>query len=559
MTPVSRIADRCALLAPVAIALCGILLDIDLPGLYMDAVNPDYMVPRMLGSKAVTTIWVLPGNLFFGRFPLLSSLYHGAGQAWLGLPFFAVLGTDLVSIRMVHGIYALGLLATMLFILRRIGVWTWLTALTGTVIALDPSFIFAFRTQFCITTTPLIAFLGSLYLLNSPTNAKSTERSLFLSGLLYGISVYGYFIYLFFFPAVAVAVWLRIGTADHHRPAQPSVKLPALAMLSRWAKGFVIGVLPYLIGYLIVMQRAGGPAGFVDFLRNMQAALRITQASIESLGRFEALWTFYLGVSNHTSQSAYWIGSYLPLYGSTTKAVALLVLPVAFLVVAETRKTATQWSRLLVVAVAAFFSGAAVFGARLGSHHFLPVYLLLHLALAVTAYDALRAWSISSSQGSGRARHAVLASLLPGLLVIMGLQNLHGQFVSRGYLRETAGLGLYSDAINRFAADIRLNHATAYHVMPDWGLLMPAIFLTGGNVDIVSRVATERVRSLLCQGREVRWALVSGDRNERFTRITEELGGRQPSVEPWRQRDGRIVFEVATYSPPPDGAQRVCP
>ena len=47
----------------------GAVTDISLPGVYMDAVNPDYLVVRLLNPEAAANVspWTLPGNLLLGR------------------------------------------------------------------------------------------------------------------------------------------------------------------------------------------------------------------------------------------------------------------------------------------------------------------------------------------------------------------------------------------------------------------------------------------------------------------------------------------------------------
>ena len=73
----------------------------------MDAVYPDYLVVRILGPTAYPPpAATLPGNYLFDLFPLMVNLYHGALPVWLGLPFYAVFGTDTVGVHLTHGVFA---------------------------------------------------------------------------------------------------------------------------------------------------------------------------------------------------------------------------------------------------------------------------------------------------------------------------------------------------------------------------------------------------------------------------------------------------------------------
>jgi hypothetical protein len=58
-----------------------------LPGLYMDAINPEYLAPGILHpGRAVE--YILPGNKVFGdRFPVFTGTnYHGSVQLYAVLP-----------------------------------------------------------------------------------------------------------------------------------------------------------------------------------------------------------------------------------------------------------------------------------------------------------------------------------------------------------------------------------------------------------------------------------------------------------------------------------------
>jgi hypothetical protein len=130
------------------------------------------------------------------------------------------------------------------------------------------------------------------------------------------------------------------------------------------------------------------------------------------------------------------------------------------------------------------------------------------------------------------------------LLLVLGLM---GQADVRARLRETGGVGLMSDAINRFSADARSGHAKDFHYFPDWGLALPFAFLTGGDIDHVQAADATEARALLCQGRDVRLALIGPERGRRLAEWTRALDWPDPVVDAYRQRDGVVVIEVATY------------
>src|SRR6516164_5451597 len=107
----SRLARWIPLAIVVVVYLIVATQQITLPGIYMDAVNPDYLVVRLLHDRTEPiTAWLLPGNYLAERAPVLISLYHGSQQVWLGLPFFWLFGTTVTGLRLTHAMFALGVL-----------------------------------------------------------------------------------------------------------------------------------------------------------------------------------------------------------------------------------------------------------------------------------------------------------------------------------------------------------------------------------------------------------------------------------------------------------------
>ena len=57
-------------------------------------------------------------------------------------------------------------------------------------------------------------------------------------------------------------------------------------------------------------------------------------------------------------------------------------------------------------------------------------------------------------------------------------------------------------------------------------------------------------RARLCQRRGFVVALISGDRAARLEQWRAEPRGSEPSIEHYRQADGKVVFEVARFRCP---------
>ena len=131
--------------------------------------------------------------------------------------------------------------------------------------------------------------------------------------------------------------------------------------------------------------------------------------------------------------------------------------------------------------------------------------------------------------------------------------NVGGQVKESLRLQEVRGAGLYSDAINRLAADLLARERRPFAYFPDWGLSMPVAFLTGGRIGMDSLENHEAARRTLCADRDVVVAVVNEDRAARIDAWQRALGWDAPTVDAYRQADGKVVFLLATFRGRRDG------
>jgi len=525
--------------AIVALALlAGVVLDIDLPGIYMDAVNPDYLVVAILNPRHAIEAWTLPGNFLAGRYPVLTSLYHGTEHVWLGLPLFALLGTTVVALRVVHGLFACAILVCATLVLRRAGLKETAIAAVGIALAVDPSFVFAFRTQSYITLAPAAWLLLSLVALARAGAAADPRRALVASGAAYGLAFFGYFVYLFYLPAVlyAVLAW----------PPRSGAGEPRWPRLLPWAAGVCLGAIVYPIGYALMARNLGGLGGLVQYLRETQAALGVMNSSLDLAGRVAYAWHMVTSVTHNWWQYSMMFGTPVSLPGAQAKTLLLTAAPVALWAAAEARRTADIHLRVTIACGVSFFLVSLVFGGRLGGHHYVSLLVLGYLGLALGIAALVR-------RRDGATPYARSLWIVAPMVALLAL-NLQGESEVRSRLRETGGVGLLSDAIDRFADDARRDHAKDFYFFPDWGLATPFAFLTGGDIAYATMPNARRARGLLCQGRDVHLALISGNRGQRIADWTREIDWSDPVVAAYRQRDGAVVFEVATYRAEPPGS-----
>jgi hypothetical protein len=222
------------------------------------------------------------------------------------------------------------------------------------------------------------------------------------------------------------------------------------------------------------------------------------------------------------------------------KTRLLLFLPFVLLVFAEVRKHSNRFLRVSVGMMVSFLLVALIFGGRLGGHHFVPLLVLSYLASAIGVFQTLGPLKLGCNAYFRCAPIGVMAAALI-------VQSVWGQLETRAKLRETGGVALFSDAINRFAESLSKRNFSGYVVTPDWGLYMPIIFLTGGKFHVVTELDTNHARKLLCNGTDLLYSLVVPDRKARVDELALNLDWDQFTIEAFRQRNGPVVFEVATF------------
>jgi hypothetical protein len=501
--------------------------NIDLPGVYMDAVNPDYLVAKILNPQHEPIVaWVLRGNYLLGnRAPVLIALYHGSHTFWLGLPFFWLFGTSVEGLRVTHGMFAIGVLAGLFFLLRRLRMHPAAATLTCVALALDPSFSYAFRTQSYITLLPDAWLLVAVALIVAP--APDGKRRWALSGSLAGLAVACYFIHAFFVPALLVAVWRGAGRGN--------LRLRACL---RWGTGFLVGVTPLLLGYALLLRRVGSPGGVVDFFRDQQSSLGAFSSQLPLADRLAFAWRMVDGIVSNAWHHSMMFGEWTGVPGSEIKLLLLIGVPYGLWIGAEAQRISIAALRVILSLPLSFALVALVFGDRLGGHHYVTVLPLLYAGLVVALQHA------STILRSTRVRNGLAA-----LVAVVGLViNVQGQVAESRRLQETRGVGLMSDAINRFAADLNGVTPKPFLFLADWGLSIPVVFLTRGSVGMSSDEDFALGREMICSGRDVAVALVNGDWPVRIAQWRRELQVDERSVKAYDEASGKTVFLVVTFS-----------
>jgi|tagenome__1003787_1003787.scaffolds.fasta_scaffold20963205_2 hypothetical protein len=523
----------------------GVLTHPEIPGIYMDSVNPDYMVVPLVNPASLPVpVWIQPGNYLWNKIPVLVQLYHGALTVFVGLPGYALFGTDALGVRLTHGSFGALILASSWVALVSIGVSRRVAVLFLVALALDPGYVFTFRTQAYITMLPTFLVLLAVAALSGAsrqTSATSARVFLFISGFCAGLSVYGYFFYLFYGLAIAALAGWSARERDDLRTG-----------LLIWVTGAFVGVAPMLLGFVLIAFDQGGIAEALRYAASNAEHVQVVNTKLGLSEKLSASHAAAMAMLDHSYHTSLMLGRALPSYGSRFTLIILFWVPAVLFGYQLARRSADRGA----AATALLLFGpviplAAIFGGRVTSHHFAPVLPLAYCWAAATYSCALR-----TLQGT-RIRHRVLRPVASaGLFVVVGVLgwlNTANLQIIVSELKLTGGVGWFSDAITRFGEEAHVDRGTADYVLPDWGLFFPFVMLTRGEVGVATAFSVQSARHALCSGRSIVVAVTAqataapATAVSRVSAWTDELGWTPPSLRTYADRTGRTVVTSARW------------
>ena len=533
---------------PLLILAAAYGRDWHLPGLYMDAINPDYLIPGIVHPPAPLQL-IIPGNLLGGRFPVFTgTVYHGSTQLYAALPFMAAFGPSLFVFRsfvLLVGagilVLALGLAAADTPAPRRV-----LAVSVAGILALDPAFVLALRTQAYSCMFPLLLLLGCVLLLRGWRRSRRPWLRVGAAGVLYGLAVFSYFVFGFFAPAV---LWLLLRNPD----GDPQRSLPGT--LGVWVAGAVIGYLPFICGILLLRHAVGGTSQLFDWLHANSEQLGAGKDDSGPLDRLDTVYTQSRQVLTGEWPWLMILGHHRTGLLESLKADLLVLLPLAVLLVPGlARREGLRAVRVSLALALSFAVGGLIFGSRLGGHHYTAVLPLLYVAFGAGC-AALLPWrpgegwrALVASRGDALRSAAVVPAI-----AVVGFTSLFAQLDFHRDLLATGGVKWYTNAIDLFAREVDHTVAGATVYAPDWGYSMPLAFLSTA-FPVQTSVDLSQIHREGCAGK-AQLVVFDHTGNEAKARLVARLcGSPAERLATWSRRDGVPVFQVAHL-----GTARSCP
>lgn len=512
-------------LLPLAIFFALIAIQIDLPGLYMDAVNPDFLAASLLHHTLHNPTAGLPSKTL----PLLGNLYYGTQNVYAGLPLFVLFGFKVATLRVAQALFGALLLVALYRTAWRLTGSALLALLCAAGVASDLAFTASFRTQFYIVLGGAAWLFVSLALAAGADAAPDARRRLLWSGVFAGLAGYGYFVLLFFVPGVIA--WLvlrrRAGWRD----------------LWLWLPGVAIGLTPFALGYLSLALRLHGVGAAVAYAHGLIAQLHPFQAGGASGGNLDyALQVTRLAVSDDANETMIF-GQPLGSSWGAFKFYLLLVLmalSVVLLVLRWKQRDVRAQGLLVVCLPLSFMVVASLFGHRLWAHHFSVLVPFTYLLAAV----ALAPWLAQNRVANPRGvRHG--AWLAASLALACVVANLAQQVTFHHELARTGGGPKMPEALNTLAMEARQAPPSVAYVFPEWGFYTSFGFLTANRVRYVVDIDPATLTRLRQQGyRTFRVAYWNDAESDRYRQALAQAGVTRVSERTFLRRDGQTAFHL---------------
>lgn len=477
---------------------CGVLRQIDLPGLYMDSVFPDYLAARALNPGLKNPVWALPT----ATVPILGGLYHGVQNLYVGMVVFVLLGISVTSIRIAQALFGAAIVILLYLLTYRITGRRAAAFVGALLLATEIAFLASFRSQFYIILSAEAWLFASLVAL-----WRGGRIGHLLSGVFFGLAIYGYFVLGFFLPAIAILIMNR-------KDRQPLL----------WMAGIAAGLLPYVAGYASLVWALGGPSNALAWLNETVRTLAPFSSKLGLSESLTGVWDRSLLALTNAGNELMLFGEVLGGGWSRGKAFAFVAITLlAALACHRWRALCVALLPLAYVAVAAFF------GSRLWAHHFVVLVPLSYLVLAV-AIGLLPL----------RKPAAIGIAIVAGFFVV---GNLHQSNRFHERLNETGGARMASNALSQFAEEARRNRDTLY-VFPDWGFFTSFALLTENRIPYL--LDASAITSARGTAERVVIAFWNDRDEEKYASLLMQAGARETATSVYRQRDGRPAFLVVS-------------
>lgn len=539
---------------PILIFAIFGLKDLMLPGIYMDAANPDYHAAYMMRGDIPVPAWRYPDNYLFMDFPLLNSLYGGNFIAYPAMAFFSALGYGIPQFRMYHVLLGILLLVCLVWCLRKWQVPKVVVGITACLLAIDPTFLFAWRTQYYLQLVPLIFFFLALGLLaqwySDATAVPRSNARYWWAGILLGFAAFGYFVFAFYAAAIIFVLVFQIRHSLNR------------GMITAVVLGTLIGWLPFIYAHLSIILNIGFH-DYLSHLRGLQTTYGVGNVAQNWSERWHAVIERLLNLRSGSGvEDMIFAGAGTSPAARIIGGIVLVAGPVLWLCfrlwprrsINEVNAAAAGKVRILGVAILGVFISHLLFGAVVGKPLGLQHYIMLLPLAYVMLGLAWSMWLLSTSKDGERSsdvRRAVRAAFVLVCVGVLAFNFSMSRRIGERLVHE-GGAGMYTEAINVAITQLSTEPSDTALLFPQWGYWIGALTAIGPRLAMFETPSLDTMRDRLGSDPELlkrqSFVLVLGgtdlDANdeisrEKIARFAETAHFRVENIVPCHGRSGQ--------------------
>lgn len=550
----------------------------DNPGLYFDAINPDYVAVQLLH----------PHNPYFVNWqfanPILFMMYCGSINVLMTLVDIILTGkTSVLQHHIESGVVIFLALIIMYKILKcHFGNQRRNKILIAMIGAMPCLISFSLTQEFMFL--PGTCFVLFSFLLYEKMRGETVLKNslLLLAALFYilGWAFYTYFVFLFFFPSFLIlavvhkskafdrfvvfivssfsflsgAVLYPIGylQAFLQRENVGNLSLPfgllvflivyglsvlllVLALYKKNKTFLVASVVAVLIGiifFILFLYK------FYPILRELTQALNVLGTNANLKTRLLKVFCFTKAVFSGTNSENLMYGMVKTKFQFVIFYAFIIQNILYFIYLAITRRWKDSFSLRLILIVIVYCLCSLKFVTRMGAHHFVPLVFLLFL---------LSAAEINEMAPVIKTKKSVFAAYV--FAVFFLLANICDRYMVVNYTLYTGGQAesfLYSNQLNKLAYDAIdnvHNGKKEIYIFPEWGFFTGFCYLTENHIPFwtdssdgaLEKFAGEGYDVVICSWRNIK------EYENRLTNLGFDI-----ETNPYFQNNGNVAFYKVT-------------
>ena len=518
-------------------------------GLYADAVMPDYLAVKLANSNTLTGSMALP----YVGMPLLGQAYHGTITMFVSYIALLITGTtSVLQLRITNGIYAALIAFVMYRILRRQNVHFRIAFIASTLMLLSPNVVGTFFTQYYIELPGVVFLFLIIYALLKWNDNEDNYALLLRAGVYGGLAIYDYFNFIFVFPAAVGVVLVISNNRKKERVFENTLIISV---------GYVIGCLPYIIGYcgLILSLLADMESKYKEIIlvlitllvlgvlvliyklqKTVSKKNRIISSSLLAAGiafcflivffvldryqsyflglnvagssgglitRIQLIGEYLIDVLCHSAIEYLVIGKKLS-YGLWIVPVIVLVLSV--IAIYLNKKDGGKEHKNQVEMILAILVGAILYllccitmATRMQGQHFVCLMFLIYLVGGLSASVVLNYAVSNFEQKIVIKSGTYIVSIVLAFLLLANNTTIAWR-LNNSISTENTYNKYYSNAIQNLAEEAiesRDNGETEYYIFPEWGIMTSFDYLTKNAIGFsgdIDASALSRIQSEFC-------------------------------------------------------------